>query len=324
MITTIAEFRMMRESASNVKVLYLHGLDSSPNKDRVDILLSSGHEIISPFIDYRNENAAEIVSAIIINDNITHIVGHSIGGRLAYHMSTLHGIPALMFNPAFDEEDEAILNLESLDEIEGEKPSIMWTVVGMDDDVVTPDKQIDGAKHSVIYRIDGMGHDVSGEIMNRYFFMFMNTVSSMNEKLRINGTHTIDKSIDEDRTTYSCMIDGEEVGKCVVDEVWDNYNEFEGELTEDQYYELFTGGRVVKLEWLVVKNKYHGRGIASELIKHMLDDIKNIGIKQIYLNASPISGYHGLEIEDLTTLYKKFGFKTIVDHGNNRLMLLNL
>jgi hypothetical protein len=42
--------------------------------------------------------------------------------------------------------------------------------------------------------------------------------------------------------------------------------------------------------------------------------------KPIYLNASPM-GFSGLNLEDLTNFYKKFGFSVFKKQGNNNLMI---
>lgn len=87
---------------SKIKILYLHGLGATPKSDNIEILERDGVTIISPTFDYRNSIVFDFIAYDIIEKhNIQIIIGHSLGGYLAYYLSNKYKIPCLMFNPSF-------------------------------------------------------------------------------------------------------------------------------------------------------------------------------------------------------------------------------
>lgn len=85
----------------NIRCLYIHGLDSSPLPQKMQILKDVGMETFALTIDYRNEaNAYTILERYAIDNNINFIVGSSLGGYLGFWLSEKLGIPCLLFNPA--------------------------------------------------------------------------------------------------------------------------------------------------------------------------------------------------------------------------------
>lgn len=162
------------EDFNTAKVLYLHGLDSTPYKDRVDILAQTGAEIIAPQFDYRKEDAASRAAGIIEDRGVTHLIGHSMGGLLAYYMSNRYEIPALMFNPAFgSKNDKLLLDSPTIKAAENMQPNTsQYLVVGMDDDVISPADQIRALDHAIILKIPGMGHSIPPDIFGKYVRIF--------------------------------------------------------------------------------------------------------------------------------------------------------
>lgn len=53
---------------------------------------------------------------------------------------------------------------------------------------------------------------------------------------------------------------------------------------------------------LFVRPEYRGNGIASALVKRIIEDARNIGYKELYLDTLP-------ELESAVKLYKSFGFE---------------
>lgn len=53
---------------------------------------------------------------------------------------------------------------------------------------------------------------------------------------------------------------------------------------------------------LYVRPEYRGKGIATALVKMIIEDARNIGYKELYLDTLP-------ELENAVRLYKSFGFE---------------
>lgn len=85
-----------------MKVIYIHGLDSIPNPEKLAILEDIGLEVVSPFIDYDKEQDTvyERVKAFAVDENIDAIIGSSMGGFIGFWLGRDLNIPALLFNPA--------------------------------------------------------------------------------------------------------------------------------------------------------------------------------------------------------------------------------
>ena len=79
------------------KTLYIHGLDSSPKKNKLNIIKKKSTDF-SFHLDYRNEtNTFKILSDCIKENNINSVIGSSFGGMLGYWLSKKHKIPSLLF-----------------------------------------------------------------------------------------------------------------------------------------------------------------------------------------------------------------------------------
>jgi hypothetical protein len=162
------------------KILFLHGLNSKPWQDRVDILESAGVKVFAPHIIYGQQDEVTIARGIIEKERITHLVGHSLGGILCYYLSNLYNIPTLMFNPAFCFSNkhyfENFRGLSSLESFEKQYALDLlkkqFAVVGMCDDVVLPAAQISGLSGATIYKIPDLGHKISPDIFKKYFDIF--------------------------------------------------------------------------------------------------------------------------------------------------------
>lgn len=95
--------------------------------------------------------------------------------------------------------------------------------------------------------------------------------------------------------------------------------EFSEDMSEDEFYDIYSDGEIVKIEYLTVDDYYQGKGLATKLMNKLLDTMHQKGYKQYYLNASPM-GFKGLPLEKLVKFYKKFGFRKFLNQGNNILM----
>lgn len=88
-----------------MKVLYIHGYQSSPAEQKVDILKNEFDEVFAPLIDWDNDetrpNLFNDFVELINKEKITHVIGSSMGGQMAFYLATFCNIKGLCFNPAF-------------------------------------------------------------------------------------------------------------------------------------------------------------------------------------------------------------------------------
>lgn len=125
--------------------------------------------------------------------------------------------------------------------------------------------------------------------------------------------------VDEDRYTVKALYSDREVGEVVM-EVLFGYNfEFEDIFDEDSFYELFSDLDIVKIEHIEVEDFKKGLGVGTSLMEEAMRFMEGKGYKQFYLNASPM-GFTGLDKIGLVNFYKKFGFKVLLDQGENVIM----
>jgi pimeloyl-ACP methyl ester carboxylesterase len=117
------------------KILYLHGLDGSSSQEKKEAL-ENCFQIVAPTLDYRNTpNMFEILSELLVSENIDAVIGNSMGGCFAYYLSLKHSIPALCFNPALCFRPIAI----NLPELEENNNPIIFILGGQDDTVPVAD-----------------------------------------------------------------------------------------------------------------------------------------------------------------------------------------
>jgi GNAT superfamily N-acetyltransferase len=127
----------------------------------------------------------------------------------------------------------------------------------------------------------------------------------------------------EDEYKYEAIYNNEVIGNAHMDVIHNPEQYFEGDFTESQIAQLFQEP-LFTIEWVEIPDDYYkGAGIGRALMNKIITKAKQLGFKQIYLNASPI-GHNGLAINDLVNWYKTFGFNPILDQGHNVQMLLNM
>ncbi len=139
----------------------------------------------------------------------------------------------------------------------------------------------------------------------------------------INSIRFITKKEDEDRIKISAIYENEKIGYVVLELNQNAYWYFEDDFSEDDYYKMFPNDEFIKIEHIEIDDYYKRSGVAKKLMSLAIKKSKQLGYEQIYLNASPM-GFSGLKLNDLVEFYKKFGFKEILNQGNNVQMLLNI
>ena len=83
-----------------MKILYLHGLESSTNCAKVQWLRSQGHEVLNPEIDYKAKGEYNRIKVMAKHSIPDLIIGSSMGGYFAYALGTWTNIPIVLLNPA--------------------------------------------------------------------------------------------------------------------------------------------------------------------------------------------------------------------------------
>lgn len=81
-----------------MKALFLHGLESNPKSEKSKFLAKFDAEC--PAMDYNQSGLFNEILAKIQNDRPDVLIGSSMGGWFAYCLSTITGIPTILFNPA--------------------------------------------------------------------------------------------------------------------------------------------------------------------------------------------------------------------------------
>jgi predicted esterase YcpF (UPF0227 family) len=158
--------KILEQQESKTNILYIHGLNGNPNES--DILKADNVNIISKKIDYDNIDILDE----LLKEKIDAVIGHSLGGLLAYHISNIKKIPSLLFNPAFE---DTVIKFNIPVEKKLNKNQI--AVIGLQDDVILAETQIKNLKKSdcKIY-IENIGHDISDDIKTIYFNMFISNL----------------------------------------------------------------------------------------------------------------------------------------------------
>ncbi len=119
-----------------MKTLYIHGLDSKPNVDKIDIMEKAGLDTFALHLDYRfQENAYEILKNEAIDKGIEFIVGSSLGGYFGYWLSEDLGLPCLLLNPAMTIDRSLNGVIPHLDDL---KCRQRYVVIGSMDEVISP------------------------------------------------------------------------------------------------------------------------------------------------------------------------------------------
>lgn len=83
------------------KIAFFHGLESTTVSDKTEYLQNNFVDVYTPAMDYTKPGLFEEILAEVKKRNIDLLVGSSMGGWFAYCISTMTGIPTLLFNPAF-------------------------------------------------------------------------------------------------------------------------------------------------------------------------------------------------------------------------------
>ena len=172
------------------RILYLHGLESKANCDKVGFLQSLGHIVTSPKIDYKDPNCYNNLCDLVIRDYYKYdvIIGSSMGGWFAWNLGKDIGVPVLLLNPAMHSRSIDIdINID-IEPVRDQKASKVFLALGLYDDVISPDKTLEWLKNNDKLdwnpnnmKVAGYGHRTSVEKFIDIWFHFEKDIEAANE-----------------------------------------------------------------------------------------------------------------------------------------------
>lgn len=117
-----------------MNILYLHGLDSKLSPKKRQILEKYG-KVFAPDLDYyQDPNAIESILKMYQDVELNTVIGSSMGGFAAYHVSNALFRPALLFNPALEKRSVP----QTIPAEENNYNNLKQIIIGQRDDVVAP------------------------------------------------------------------------------------------------------------------------------------------------------------------------------------------
>lgn len=154
-----------------MNILFLHGLDSKPYQDRIDLLSKYG-TVEMPFINYRTEkDVFGRISKIVESFNPDIIIGHSMGGILSYYLANEYNKTNLMFMPAFFSSNAHFINVpQSVLSLTSTTKKL--AVIGTHDTAVDNKNTKKVLPANVIFE-EPIGHQLSPMILEKYFKKIM-------------------------------------------------------------------------------------------------------------------------------------------------------
>jgi esterase/lipase len=90
------------ENFGGKTILYIHGWESSPHKDRIEMMIGicPGLTVIAPTFDYKEKPVWDELCDTMETKKPDAIIGFSMGGYLGYHLSNKYKVHALLYSPA--------------------------------------------------------------------------------------------------------------------------------------------------------------------------------------------------------------------------------
>ena len=151
-----------------MRVAFLHGLESKPFSEKNQELIKQygDNNVYAPAMDYRDPWLFDTVLKEIKERDIQLLIGSSMGGYFAYCLSTMTGIPTLLFNPAvIGRSFDPVTELGTL-------PVRHKVILGINDDVIDPIKSTSYfSKYGIgefEYHKEDIGHRIPKEVFSRW------------------------------------------------------------------------------------------------------------------------------------------------------------
>jgi predicted esterase YcpF (UPF0227 family) len=136
-------------------ITFFHGLESS-SISRKSIYLNKNYDAWCPVMDYTQTELFDKVLNEVTQRKTSLLIGSSMGGWFAYCISTLTGIPTLLFNPALQGR-----TIEPQVKM-GKKEVKHVLILGEKDDIIKPEQTLTWIKHKGIgtfeHHFEDYGH----------------------------------------------------------------------------------------------------------------------------------------------------------------------
>jgi uncharacterized protein len=140
-----------------MNILFLHGLESNLSDDKRTVLEQYG-DVFAPILDYKsNPDMIQRVYDLFHDQNIDAIIGSSMGGFTAFHLSKRIKAPALLFNPALPYRS---VN-QNIPETESTHEKLLQFVLGAKDDIVSSEENLKYIMNSVPRNHDIKIHSIN-------------------------------------------------------------------------------------------------------------------------------------------------------------------
>jgi hypothetical protein len=182
-----------------MRVAFFHGLESAPHSEKNVALDSTFDFVYAPPMDYTDAGLFDRVLKQVQNDEIDLLIGSSMGGYFAYCISTITGIPTLIFNPAVQGR-----SMEPKVKY-GNKRAIHTVVLGRKDDVIDPNKSIEWFDKNGIgqfrYTWESNAHRIPINVFTKW-------ITNMKPKMKLKYLHEM-SSVKEEWSTESPGTGGE-------------------------------------------------------------------------------------------------------------------
>lgn len=156
------------------RVAFFHGLESPAISDKTEYLDKAFTDVYAPAMDYSKGGLFEEVLAEVKSRKIDLLTGSSMGGWFAYCISTLTGIPTILFNPAVHSR-----SMEPSVKRGGTRADHV-VVLGKADDVIDPQKTKNWFKTNGVgnftYHMESNGHRTPLGIFKKFLSVNENHV----------------------------------------------------------------------------------------------------------------------------------------------------
>jgi hypothetical protein len=145
-------------------IAFFHGLESSAQSEK-SRFLHKYYAAFTPSMSYQDPELFELSLLSLQKQKIDLLVGSSMGGFFAYHLSTITNIPTLLFNPAFVQ--------RSIHPIvqSGSFHPHQTIILGDIDDVIPPAESLPWIQQHVqhyTHHFESMGHRTPIDIFEKW------------------------------------------------------------------------------------------------------------------------------------------------------------
>ena len=162
-----------------MKILFLHGLQSNNKSSKVSHMTDEGHQVLAPNMNYfDNKQLYQETLEKLLEFEPELIVGSSMGGYFAYHLSTHFSTNLLLLNPALPKRsfDPPILP-------DGKEKSRIWAMVGKNDTDVPAKENIEILKKvRAKVTIENHEHRTPIKVFGPYFKSVLEDIQTIKEE----------------------------------------------------------------------------------------------------------------------------------------------